>query len=297
MAGLSLADLPWPDDGWRVDLHSERFETPEEAAAEDAKRARMLRKMAKSRKGKRQKRLVELAHLLDPKVTAEPPKSLASARYMRDLRIRITGEIWRLVAEDQTGKVVRFDVIKPKWAHDRKGLRKERAQRLRAEFRADLLRAAENVIPGGASNCDGFLFAVLHGEHESESGLFQLHFHLVATGDWVAVVDELRDVKGYKATERVSRPIRARRKLKDHPHALSYLVKSYWPGKWWGEVGGQAGKRRRRQHWRIPEPHHSDVLLWLHRWKVGDLALLMKLQVRKLGMAVIPYTNRDRKRT
>ena len=286
MSRRSIADCRWPDDPWRVDLHSPGFEAPDAAVKEDAKRARMLCKRAKNLTGKRRSRMLGLADLLDPKVTPETPQKLASARYMREQRIRITGAVWQLVAEDPTGKVARFDVIKPSWAFDRKALKKQDGRRLREEFRADLNRAAKKVKPGGAAECTGFLFAVLHGEHETQAELFQIHWHLVATGDWVAVVDRLKGMKAYKPTDRVKRPIRKRKKLHDLAYALTYLLKSYWPGKWCGKVSGQASKRRRRKHGRIPEPQHSDVLMWLDRWDLEDLCLLMKVSVGKEGLVV-----------
>lgn len=286
MARLSIADLQWPDDEWRVDLHSRGFETVAFAANEDAKRARKLRKQAKRRKGKRQRRLLALADQLDPSVTPDTPATLASARFMRDLRIRIIGHIWQAVAQDQTGKVARFDVIKPAWACDRRSLKRKKPASLKAEFRADLLRAATKVISGGAASCRGFLCAMLHGEFESEEELFQLHWHVVATGDWVAVLDRLKKTKAYKRTTRVNRPVRARRNLYDLAYALTYLLKLYWPGKWAGKVSGQSRKRRRRKHGRIPEPYHSDALLWLQRWQVSDLALLIRIRAGKEGLVV-----------
>ena len=207
MPGLSITDLQLLLHEWRVDIHAVGFETAEFAAKEDAKRARMLRKRAKRSFGKRRARLFALADLLDPIVTPEIPNTPASARYIRDQRIRI-GWVWKAVAEDPTGKVARFDVIKPAWAVDRKCLRKTKATQLCNEFRADLNRAAMKVKPGGASKCNGFLIAVLHGEHEIRSKLFQLHFHIIATGDWVAVVERLKKVKAYKPTKRVTRPVR-----------------------------------------------------------------------------------------
>ena len=286
MSGRSITDLSRPPKRFGVDVHSPGFETWKKVADEDAKRAKWLRKWAKARKGKRAARALALADRLDPAIHPQTPQTPASARYMREQRIRIIGAVWKLVDEDQTGQVVRFDVIKPSWAGKRKAFRSQCAVRIRAEFRADLLRAALKVKPGGAAECEGFLFAGFHGEHEVVDKLYQPHFHVIATGDWVAVVDRLREMRAYKRSERVSRPIRASRKLTDLVYALTYLLKSYWPGKWCGKVSGKASKRRRRKHGRIPEPHHSEVLLWLDRWTLSDLTLLMGIQVTKLGLVM-----------
>lgn len=286
MAGLSITDLPMPPDEWRPDLHALGFEPEAFATEEDAGRAMMLRKFAKGREGKRRARLLALADLLDPEVTPEIPNTPASARFLRHQRIRIIGWVWKAVAEDLTGDVARFDVIKPCWAVDRKGLRRRQPNQLCEEFRADLNRVAAKVKPEGASGCRGFLFAVLHGEHEIQSKLFQLHFHVIATGDWVTVVEGLKNMKAYKPTQRVIRPVRARRKLKDLAYALTYLIKLYWPGKWCGNVSGQKNVRRRRQHGRITEPYHSDVLLWLDQWRLGDLIVMRNLKPGKDGLII-----------
>lgn len=291
MSGLPITDLPWPLDELRVDEHSRSFESAEFAAKEDAKRSEMLRKRATKLLGKRRARTLALADLLDPILTPEIPKAPASARYVRDQRIRIIGAVWKAVAEDPTGTIARFDVIKPAWAVDRKGLRETKSKQLCHEFRADLNRAALKVKPGGASRCDGFLIAFLHGEHESQSKLFQLHFHIIATGDWVAVVERLKKVKAYRPTKRVTRPVRASRKLDDLAYALSYLLKIYWPGKWRGKVSGQKNQRRRRKHGRISEPYHSDVLLWLHKQSLKDMVVMMNVRAGKNGLVVNPYTN------
>jgi len=135
MAGLPITNLPWPSDEWRVDLHSPDFETAEFAIEEDAKRARKLRKRASKLTGKRRARLLALADKLDPVVTPEIPNTPASARYVRQQRIRIIGWVWKAVAEDPTGTVARFDVIKPAWAVNRKGLRRSIPDQLCNEFR------------------------------------------------------------------------------------------------------------------------------------------------------------------
>ena len=205
---------------------------------------------------------------------------------MREQRIQVIGAVWKAVDEDKTGKVARFDVIKPAWACDRKALRRKSPSRLKSEFRTELNRAAKKLKPGGAAACSGFLFASVHGDFETNRGLYQLHWHIVATGDWVDVIHKLRTVKAYKKTEAVKRPIRKSTKLRDHAYGLTYILKSYWPGKWKGEVSGQKNERRNRKHFRIPEPFHSDALLWLNKWNLDDLILMIGVEVRKEGLHV-----------
>jgi len=45
------------------------------------------------------------------------------------------------------------------------------------------------------------------------------------------------------------------------------------------------GKRiRARRKQRIGEPHHSQALLWLNRWEIADLSLMVGLRVTKTGL-------------
>ena len=280
MAGLSMADLPFPEDCYRVDLHSPNFETSEAAAFQDAFKAKGLRRRAKKCRRKRAVRLNALAELLDPEVTPETPQTLASSRYMRDLRIRVIGAVWKLVAEDRTGQVERIDVLKPGWAMSGKDFRKLDPDRLRAEFRADLLRAAKKLGLVSAANSKGFLIAFLHGEHQADCDLLHPHFHLIASGDWIDVVMRLKKLRKYKPTDRVKRPIQRGKQLTKLAYALTYLLKPYWPKKWMGHVSGVGRERRSRRHNRIDEPQHSEVLMWLHQFRLDQTVL--KLGVRQI---------------
>lgn len=308
MSGLTKQHMPFPANQCRIDLYSRDFETPEQAAAEDTLRAKALRKQAADcrataitarkqradRMQRRAKRLEALADRLDPALSPHAPQSLASSRCMRDLRIRLIGGVWKLVDEDRTGRLCRYDIAKPSWRQTPKEFRKETPIRLTAKLRADLLRAARSIGKKGVGDCDGFLIAFLHGEHIqfAEGGeAFHPHFHVVATGDWIDVVEAMRGQRGYQRSSKSDPlPIRARRKIDDVPYALSYLLKGYWPGKWRGEVSGVGTERRSRKHRRIPEPHHSNLLLWLDQYKPADLILMMGVRLGRNGFTLTKNT-------
>jgi len=286
MAGLRIDQLPMPSDKFRIDIHSPRFETYLAATNEDAKRAKKIRQRAKSLKPKRAAKMLELADNLDPAVTPQTPITLASNRYMRDLRNRVIGAVWHLVDEHSDLDICRYDIAKPSWALSPREFRRESPTSLKAKLRADLLRAASSLGFNGVPDTEGFLIAFLHGEHtqfDDETEHIHPHFHCLATGSWIAVVEQMRKQRGYTPTESSQTPIRARRKLDDLPYALSYLLKAYWPGKWRGLVSGVGCKRRTRDHRRIPEPHHSEVLLWLHKSEPSDLILKMGLNQTRGG--------------
>lgn len=284
---MSVTDYPWPLTRWRVDLHSKGFEAVKAATKWDKRRVRQFREQAALWKGKRRERALALADQLDPKLNPIGPASPASARYMRDQRIRRIGGLWRCVAEDKTGIVVRYDVVKPKWSYSVAGLSKVTAARLKAEFRADLDRAALKVKPGGAAECEGFLFAALHGDFEFPLYRYQLHYHVVATGDWVAVIETMREQLGYQATERVKTPIRKEVDLTDLAYALTYILKSYWTGTWKGFVSGQQTDRRSRGHRAIPDRFSCHALLWQHQQKLDDMIVMRKMFLGKDGLQVV----------
>lgn len=284
MPGLKLEHLLWPEDSYRVDLHSPTFETEADAEAEDALRAKRLRKRAQKSHRKRAVRLAALADLLDPTLTPEIPQTLASSRYVRMLRIRVIGAVWKLAEEDETGRVERIDVLKPGWAMAVKNFRKLNSDRLRAEFRADLLRAAKELGLACVANCKGFLIAFLHGEHQADCDLIHTHFHLIVSGDWIDVVMRLKSFRKYASTEKVKRPVQRGKQLVNLAYALSYLLKSYWPKKWKGHVSGVGRERRSRRHSRIEEPQHSEVLIWLHQLTVGQTILKMGVRQTRRGL-------------
>ncbi len=91
--GLTQLPLPCP----RFNLtNTPNFETEEAAAAEDSKRAAMLRRRAVKVPRANAIKMRQLADRIDPH--DEPhPDSPASSRYMRQERIRIIGAIWEVI--------------------------------------------------------------------------------------------------------------------------------------------------------------------------------------------------------
>ena len=154
------------------------------------------------------------------------------------------------------------------------------ADGLKAALRSDLNRC-------GAKDADGFLFAALHGEFEPTEEVYRLHWHLLISGGMIEVVDRLRDRPKYRSRngdgEAVRQRVRIGRKsLEQLPRPLTYLLQSWWPSRWIGHVGDGEVKRQ-RQRTRIPEPHHSENLVWLDQQRIDDLVLLRRLRVTNAG--------------
>lgn len=272
MAGLGIQDLPWPKRRYRVDLLDPEFDPPAKGSVEDGTRASGLRSQAAKRGGRWARRALALADRLDPTISPRPPRSLASYRHMRKLRVRLTGELVRITEADLTGQVCRYDIVRPSWACDLDGMIDHDPRRPLLSLRADVLRGVQRPLRG-------FLFAGHHNEFDPTTGLFQPHGHILGSGDYVERIEALRKLRAYRPTPAVRTPIRARRKLTDLPHALSYLVKSYIPSRPTLPLGSDGAAKRPRQGQRLPEPWHSEWLLWADRWSIDDITLRMGMRV------------------
>ena len=158
--------------------------------------------------------------------------TLASSRYMRQLRISIGGALAKLVTGSRwhPHQTCVFTAIPRTWEFEPAHFNDVNPRRLMQAFRQELIRR-------GAAEADGFLIAFLHGEFEPEAGIFVLHIHGVAAGGMIEVLDSLRKVENYKAyttgyltgsTEVRTRVEISRKPLTDHLYTLAYLLKSYW---------------------------------------------------------------------
>ena len=288
MPRLNISDLKrtrarcfWPSlappstNGWQ-------FESEKRAAAEDALRARLLQTAADQfpddidcRAARRLSR--RLNHRERGK---KPPKSLASSVYARRPRECVFSHLWQLV-DSTSDNVSTFTVIKRGWEFFPQSLETADPRELLAELRSDLNRR-------GASDASGWLIAWIHGEYDCSNDLYRLHVHGVASGGMVDVVDRLREGRNYVSLKGAGdgvtrRVVLSRKSLTDLPYPLTYCLKPYWPKKHVGEEGAPGEGKRNRQHLRIPEPYHTEVLLWLDRWTLADITLLVGIGVGKDG--------------
>lgn len=283
MARLDVSRLPSPLAEYRIDRlqagrdHTAIFETRRASRAEDALRSRRLRSSAPS-------------PLVDNDAASELANCLAgpisrchgrpsSSRYMRQFRIRIIGHLWQLIEEErwQADEVTTFTALPLGWEFTSETLYQADPRKLLDRLRGQLKRA-------GSADADGFLIASIHGEFEPEEQIYRLHVHGCAAGGMIGVLDKLRSLPAYRPRPSVTVPMQIRRKpLKDIPYPLGYAFKSYWPCRRIGMVGREGLVKRQRGHHRIPEPYHRQVLLWLDRWSVSDLTLLMHLCVGRDG--------------
>jgi hypothetical protein len=255
--------------------HGERFETKADCKAEDQLRSRSARKVAvqTSDDCERSQLLRLAARLAYDQHGKRHPKSLASSVYMRSKRQAVGSQIWRLVQSYQS-PVTTATVIKRSWELTPEQLEKVDVSKLRKGFVADLDRC-------GAVGAKGWLIGFVHGEWETPTNVFRLHLHLIVAGGMIKVVDRLRKRRNYKRVkgDGVQHRVRIGRETLNHlPFPITYCCKSYWP--WKHVILTEHGKRRTRDHKRIREPYHSQVLLFLDRHSLSDLVVLKHVSVK-----------------
>lgn len=178
-----------------------------------------------------------------------------------------------------------FTIVPRGWAFTPQELMSAVPRLLLRAFLGDLYRK-------GAAAAGGWLFAFIHGEFDPVAGVFRLHVHGACSPEMVLVLDRLRAMAKYKSVRRlpdgnwdpVYRRVWVRRKpLHSLPDPITYLMQAFWPSR--PIYVDEDGKRRRvRQKRAIREPQHSLVVLWLDRWPLKDLTLMVGLRVTRAGL-------------
>jgi hypothetical protein len=216
---------------------------------------------------------------------------LASSLYMRDLRVRVPGELWRFAEYPGHPFPSGFTLIPSKLVQSGNSLNKADPKLLCRTLRSDLNRY-------GAVGASGYLIAFLDAEYEIGSDTFRLHFHGLAAGEMLGVLDRLRRAAKYRSSRSKEYPlrnvqrVRVNHQLTSLPSPITYLLKPFWSARWEGQVNGRSVRGRRAG--RIPEPRHSQALLWLDRWRLQDITLMIGVSVRRNGLQLSSprtYTN------
>ena len=122
--------------------------------------------------------------------------------------------------------------------------------------------------------------------------MIQVHWHLIVVGDgMVSAIKRLRQQPRFKRRvgarnnpDGVKMRIKIQRVRQSRLHrAINYATKGTWYQKWRDE-GADGARRTQKYRSRIQEPTGSKVLLWLDRWKVGDMTMMLNLWVSKSGL-------------
>lgn len=215
----------------------------------------------------------------------EPPKTLAAAAYVCRARKPILDELVRLSLCEEHGRVVTGALLPSNGRIPAGKLRRVQARRWMKRLLSDLNRC-------GLATADGYLIATLHGEFDPTALEYDLHYHIAASEGLVPVVEKLRSRRKYKLAilneeQHYSSAPRIQLQALNSGEArytLSYLFQHWWPSRWRGvnDAGGKIRGPRRR----IPEPYHTEWLLWMDRQRLQDLTLLVHLRVGRRGLQV-----------
>lgn len=283
MPRLNVTNIGRPPHAYRIDLTPEaKFESAAASREEDLFRAKQLRSVQLPTTELKAQAL-DLARRLERRSV---PETLASSRYMREQRIDLTGAVWELVDQARKGNARVVTVVHEDWTRDGEGLLQSDPRKLIAAFKQHLLRH-------GAQNATGWLIGFVHGDFDPDTRQYQLHLHLVAAEGMLNVLRRLKTSSKFRSERpegrksgTVYQKVHFRRMLDNVPYTLTYRFQSYWPKKITVNIGDSENPRmvRRKGRGRIPEPYHVLSLLWLDKWRLQDLVLLMKLSVTTKGL-------------
>ncbi|MFN7025643.1 MAG: hypothetical protein ACK4QP_14230 [Pseudorhizobium sp.] len=287
MPRLTVHDMRLPFPQYRPDRaepcersgHS--FETMREAQEEDLHRAAGIRMAAWSTDAPFDRdAALALADRLERSGSLQhgDPGSMASKVYMGLQRICIGGALWQLVDENEGYNV--FSVRPRGWLYTAEELAELDPRELINRFRGVINRQRA----GGPL---GFLIAALHGEFDEDTGLFDVHLHGVADPVMLKVVDSFRALPNFRCRKKLGerpRVVIGRKPLTNLPYPLTYRFQSSWPKRWNGQIDG-VDERGNTRH-RIPEPYHTALLVWLDRWSLTDITLLMGAHIGGSGFVL-----------
>ncbi|QFT76012.1 hypothetical protein [Erythrobacter sp. THAF29] len=259
-------------------LSAFKFETKAQAGEEDEVRRKAIKKVAnwsreaRSSLGKRQ--LFRLRKRIKRRLT------VASSRYMRKHRKRIINAVCDLAGRTQ-GDLIMVNLVSPSLRFPAGTLWEAEAEKILERLRQVLLRY-------GSASCDGWMIVFLDGEFEENNREFVIHFHGVGTQDFDAVFENARKKSrlfrrvGQTADANVNTPIRVIRKLENLPRLVGYCVMAFWPqrNRAASAEGDKPIDRRKR---RVDEPQHSEYLLWLDRYQIQHICLMIGLEVDRHG--------------
>jgi len=271
------------------------FETPQEAREEDRTRRWSLFKQlqvelvnnCKSTFARDIRSLINL--FAGSKHSLETPKSCASSRYMRSVRRNLTGALCKLMSKRSWENISFFTIAPRDWVIPAEDLHLVNPAKYLENLRHMFNRQ-------GATKTSGWMIVGFDGEFDDRKQVWVLHVHGLATGGMIDVVDAVRKLPRYRSSRKSpnsnemlkgakQKVRRTRKRIKNNARIASYILKSFWPRRDTFENPFQGEDRQRRKR-RLPEPQHTQFLLWMERWTPVDLTLMMGLRVTRSGLRV-----------
>ncbi|WP_294312335.1 hypothetical protein [uncultured Sphingomonas sp.] len=282
MSARSLDSLPRPPRAFDIARRrTSKFETKEATQKEDRQRIRALRNYP-GRSAVEQRKCNRLARRIH-QAAAEEGIVLASSQSMRDYRGRCIGELWRL----SRGKRTYFVTLIPRGMSVTPDELEEHDPTADIQWlRVTLGRLGANV------SARGWIYGYLEGEYNPATGKIQLHYHVIVQG--LAMLDAIERLREHSRFLRLpgaaNNPdgidvrVHGKRVRQCHlPEVISYTTKGAWYSRWRGtDLEGRRTSQANRC--RVPEPANTKVLLWLDRWRVSDMTMLINLRVGREGL-------------
>jgi len=215
-----------------------------------------------------------IAKLAGSFVSATVSPTLASARHMRTVRQRFIHAAVAALEPLGWSNLRTFTLMNDRLVFTPEEFNHITATQIKRRLRTHLVRI-------GITADAGFLLAFIHGEFDPVSRLYTLHFHGITTAEIADLLQSLVGKWGYVPTRTGASPLR-RDQINDPGRQLSYLLKSYWPSKGVREMLNGSRKRDRKGR-RIPEPYHTQYLLWMDRHRLSDLTVMIGGWSRRKG--------------
>ncbi len=241
------------------------FETQAKARAVDRRNGRSLEQLA--RPNRRVRRVAETL-----RNQRRRPRRMSSARTKRAWRVAFVGHLTELI--ERSGKKVWLCTgIPVGWL-----IRADELSTIQPRVMLEQLRAVFNRAKLGQAG--GWAYFVLDVEFIEHLDAYSFHIHGIATSRIARRFKALRHRPKFRWPEGSAgaprRPIQVKRVTRgDAARVINYLLKSFFGKRVYRLEEGQYIRTKERVC--IPEPRHSELLVWLARWSIDDFVLPVNL--------------------
>ena len=160
-----------------------------------------------------------------------------------------------------------------------------------ADPRQMMARLQSDLNRMGITAASGYVLAGLHAEFDVRREGYDFHYHLIAAGEKARLLRKLRKRGKYKARRKqpwevglknCARVRISKKPLFNLPEPITYIAQSNYPHRP-TKLHDDGTVTRSKFRYRIPEPFHTDWLLWMDRWSIDDITLLNGLEVTHDG--------------
>lgn len=288
MSGRSIGGLPLPPRlydpaGVRHQARGCGFEELDAARNEEITRIRMLRSAAQTNSNDLfdpAEAEVLADRLEDTLQRGRLARTPASFRYMRHVRRRFGGWLWQL-SDFHPHPVSQVTLLSESWVVPGEDLMlfdpAEMFERVRSRLAAN-----------GAYHVPGYLALGCHAEFWNPTQEWRIHAHGIAGGAMRDCVDALRGCRMFKQDQRGARErpnVLIQDGLTNFPRPMLYTLQGWFPKR--GYENPKTGEIERGRKTRVPEPYHTQYLLWLDRFRLKDLVLLIGLRATERGLILV----------